>query len=424
MPKKRNHGDGALYFDSTRRLWRGVIDVGFHPDGRRRQKAVTSKSQRVARDKLNELKKQIAEHGTALNVNMTMEKWADKWLTEVCEPNMKPKALQSYESAVRHWILPSLGKRKVASINPSDVRAVTRAVTDAGRATSSARKVQAVLSSMMEAARLDGLCARNPAEDVKAPSIGDGGRGALSTEQALRILEVAARRPDGTRWWVALLAGMRQGERLGATRDSPDFNTHEFHVQWSLTEVRFRHGCGGTCSVTRAGNCPERVRMIGASVVHKPLEDRLCLVRPKSGKVRSFPLIEALEVALQRYIENDDRYNPHNLIWHNDDGSPITPKQDMEEWKQILLAAGVITHEQTLPEKERPEGTPPLPTTHWARHTTVTVLMELGVDARVIGEIVGHASVQTTRRYTHVSSQQARTALEALGENFQLAITD
>lgn len=423
MPKKRNHGDGGLYYDKSRGLWRGVIDVGFHPDGRRKQKAVTSKSQRIAREKLKELKKQVDEHGTALNTTMNMSAWADVWLREVCEPNMKPKALQSYESAVRHWILPQLAKRKVASIKPSDVRSVTLAVTDAGRSVASARKVHAVLSSMMEAARLEKLCARNPAADVKPPAKGDGARGALPTEAALRILEVAARRPDGTRWWFALLAGMRQGERLGATIDSADFDLHEFRVQWSLSEVRFRHGCGGTCGKTRAGNCPDRTHMIGASVTYKPLDGRLCLVRPKSGKVRVFPLIEALEVALARYLENDTRPNPHGLIWRNDDGSPITPEQDAEEWRQILLEAGVITDQQALPPKERPEGTPDIPTTHWARHTTVTVLMELGVDARVIGEIVGHASVQTTGRYTHVSSQQARAALEALGTHLSAALT-
>jgi len=423
MPKKRNHGDGGLYYDKARGLWRGVIDIGFHPDGRRKQKAVTSKSQRTARDKLNAIKKQLAETGTTLDTNMTMNEWADKWLRDVCEPNMKPKALQGYESAVRHWILPILGKRKVASIKPSDVRAITQAVTDAGRAASSARKVHAVFSSMMEAARLDNICARNVVADVKPPSNGDGARGALPTETALRILEVAARRPDGTRWWFALLAGMRQGERLGATLDSIDLNLHEFHVQWSLSEVRFRHGCGDTCGKKRAGNCPDRTYMVGANVIFKPLDGRLCIVRPKSGKVRVFPLIDALEIALTRYLENDARPNPHGLIWRNDDGSPITPEQDSAEWRSILLEAGVITEHQALPPKDRPEGTPDIPTTHWARHTTVTVLMELGVDARVIGEIVGHASVQTTARYTHVSSQQARIALEALGANFASALT-
>ncbi len=86
----------------------------------------------------------------------------------------------------------------------------------------------------------------------------------------------------------------------------------------------------------------------------------------------------------------------------------------------MLRGAGVITPEQALPPKERPEGTEDTPTTHFARHTTATVLMELGVDAKVIGEIVGHVATRTTRGYQHVSSTAARHALEAIGDHFQI----
>lgn len=420
MPKKRSHGDGGLYEIKSRGLWRGVIDVGFHPDGRRKQKSVTARTQREARAKLEAIRKEIEQHGAPLDKTMTVEKWADHWLTTICEPTMKPAALASYESAVRKWIIPLLRKKRVSAVRPSDVRAVTSAVTDAGLKVSTARYVHAVLSSMLEAARKDGICAANVADTVTPPSIGENDRGALDTEVALRVLQAALRRPDGVRWWFAILTGMRQGERLGATLDSVDWGTHNFHVQWSLTEVAFRHGCDGDCGKKRPGACPSRKLKVGAGLVHRPLAGRLCLVRPKSGKVRTFPLVQALEVELQRYLEADERPNPHGLIWRNDDGSPITSEQDQAEWRSVLLDAGVITDAQALPPKDRPVGTPPTPTTHFARHTTATVLMELGVDAKVIGEIVGHVDVRTTRGYQHVSTTEARKALEAIGAHFKL----
>jgi site-specific recombinase XerD len=63
----------------------------------------------------------------------------------------------------------------------------------------------------------------------------------------------------------------------------------------------------------------------------------------------------------------------------------------------------------------------PVPTTHWARHTTATVLMELGVDAKIIGEIVGHQSEAVPRRYQHVPSAAARDGMDKLGSHFALA---
>lgn len=422
MPKKRSHGDGGLYYLKSRKLWRGVIDDGFHPDGRRKQRAVTGRTQAIARAKLDALRKEIDAYGAPLDKAVTVEAWAEHWLRTVCEPAMKPAALAGYESAVRKWILPTLRKKRVAALKPSDVRAVTQSVTAAGRAVASAQKVHAVLSSMLEAARMDGVCAKNVAQDVTPPGRGESTRGALDTDVALRVLQTALGRPDGSRWWFAILTGMRQGERLGATIDSADLVTHNFTVQWSLTEVRFRHGCGGSCGKKRAGACPERKLMTGPGLIHRQLDGRLCIVRPKSGNVRTFPLIPALEGVLTEYLSADTRPNPHGLIWRNDDGSPITPEQDQAEWRSILLEAGVITVEQALPPRERPEGTPDTPTTHFARHTTATVLMELGVDAKVIGEIVGHVDVRTTRGYQHVSSTEARRALEALGDHFSGAL--
>jgi integrase len=424
MPKKRSHGDGGLYFIKSRGLWRGVIDDGFWPDGRRRQRYVYGKTQADARAKLKTLRAELEQHGAPLDKAMTVEQWAEHWLRTVCEPNMKPAALQGYESAVNRWIVPTLRRKRVAQLKPSDVRAVTRAMFDAGRASSSALKVHAVLSSMLEAARLDGIIARNIASDVKAPSANGAERDALSTEAALDVLRTAAMHADGTRWWVALLAGLRQGERIGATLDSIDFVNHQFVVQWSLTEARFRHGCpdDDPCGRKRGGACPERKLIMADDMEYRQLDGRLCLVRPKSGKVRTIPLIPELEEALRRYVAASTGPNPHGLIWRHADGRPITAEQDQEAWRTVLYEAGVITAEQNQPERDRAPGTPLTPTTHVARHTTATVLMELGVDAKIIGEIVGHVSERTTRGYQHVSSAAARAALTALGEHFADAI--
>jgi integrase len=424
MSKKRSAGDGGLYFLKSRGLWRGVIDVGFGPDGRRLQKSVHSRTMNGAREKLDELRKEIKEHGEPLDKNTTVEKWAEHWLETACRPHLKPAPFSSYKSVIRTWVVPVIGKKKVAAVKPSDIRLVYLAISKAGRSSSTALKVHNVMSGMFEAARLDKVTARNVIKDVLAPSAAISTRGALPTEDALRVLRAAAQLEDGTRWWVALLGGVRQGERLGATLDSIDFERNTFTVQWSLTEAKFEHGCGGSCDKKRGGSCPKRKLVMADGLEYRQLDGRLCLVRPKSGRPRSFPLIPALAEALRRYlVATADRPNPHGLIWRKPDGSPITGGQDGAAWRELLLSAGLITAEQAKEPKDRQEGTPDIPTTHWARHTTATVLMELGVDAKVVAEIVGHVSEEITRKhYQHVTSALAQDAMGKLGQHFHEAL--
>ncbi|XVQ86190.1 tyrosine-type recombinase/integrase [Microbispora siamensis] len=50
-----------------------------------------------------------------------------------------------------------------------------------------------------------------------------------------------------------------------------------------------------------------------------------------------------------------------------------------------------------------------------ARHTAGTLLVEQGVHIRVVQEILGHARVTTTERYTHIASLQVRGVSERMG---------
>lgn len=51
---------------------------------------------------------------------------------------------------------------------------------------------------------------------------------------------------------------------------------------------------------------------------------------------------------------------------------------------------------------------------HDLRHMAATAMVNAGVDSRIIGDILGHKTVQTTRKYTHPSLEAKRKALGAI----------
>ena len=57
-------------------------------------------------------------------------------------------------------------------------------------------------------------------------------------------------------------------------------------------------------------------------------------------------------------------------------------------------------------------------TPHQIRHTTATVMLEGGASLRVVQEMLGHRSVLTTQRYTHVSSKFMKKTLQAVHPRF------
>ena len=112
-------------------------------------------------------------------------------------------------------------------------------------------------------------------------------------------------------------------------------------------------------------------------------------VRGKGGKERLVPVLPAVREAIAAYLPYRGGAEPDEALFIGARGARLDPavaQRSLREWRRL---AG-------LPEHATP---------HALRHSFATHLLAGGADLRAIQELLGHASLSTTQRYTSVDAE-------------------
>ena len=120
----------------------------------------------------------------------------------------------------------------------------------------------------------------------------------------------------------------------------------------------------------------------------------------KGRKDRQTLLSETANAVLDQYIEQE---KPDGWLFPGQkEGRHLTERSAQKVFEKALIQAG-IRKEVSI---------------HSLRHSFATHLLENGIDLRYIQELLGHQSVRTTERYTHVSRRdigRIQSPLDRLG---------
>jgi integrase/recombinase XerC len=280
----------------------------------------------------------------------------ERYLTS--ERRMAPATVRTYMRdlrALEAYCTRELARTDAGALTTRELRAFLASNEDAREPATVIRKVSALRAFYRFLARR-GMVAKNPALDLKTPKLRRKLPKFLAVEQAGETMETptavgttALHLRDRAMLEVLYGAGLRVSELCGLDLDRVD---------------------------TRAGT---------ARVLGKGQKERVVPL----GRMALDALAAYLEVRHQLHDASTLRQDERALFL-GARGERLGVRQVQKLVKRYgMLATGTATLHP-----------------HALRHSCATHLLDAGADLRSIQELLGHASLSTTQRYTHVSMDQ------------------
>jgi integrase/recombinase XerC len=282
------------------------------------------------------------------------------WLQYLAqERRASPRTLEAYGENLRRYLdfleqhrggalsLPDLGE-----IAPADLRAYL-AFRRQGARPLSPRSLSQSLSSIRSFHRfVDRRCgvANDALALVRGPRVKPGAPRPVSEDQARGLIGEAEADPDREAWEAARDAAL----------------------------LTLLYGCG--LRISEALSLKRSDAPLGQSL----------RVLGKGSKTRIVPVLPAVREAVDAYLaELPLVLDAAEPLFRAKRGGPFSPR-----------------HAQALMQSLRGRlGLPASATPHALRHSFATHLLGAGADLRSIQELLGHASLSTTQRYTAVDAQ-------------------
>ncbi|WP_443048245.1 tyrosine-type recombinase/integrase [Streptomyces sp. H39-C1] len=415
-------------------LWHGRVTMGIKSDGSPDRRHRAAKTEAEVTRKVKTLEK-LRDAGRAPKAGRapTVETWMGTYLSTIVVHKLKPRTLDDYWSKTRNDIVPGIGQHRLDRLRPEHLDKMYADMLNDGHAPSHVLKVHRILSRALKIALRRELVGRNVATLVDPPTVDEDEINPFTQDEARAFLEAAAKRPTALRWAIGVGFGIRQGEALGLRWAYVDLEAGVMKTLWQLQRLTWRHGCSDPhacgarlhrfepcpadctthkrykrgCPAPCAATCTRH-----ASVCPERKDGGLVFTRPKTKKSRRTiplppPLIPLLAAhRLQQEVDKaaaGEMWEEHDVVFARPDGTPISPRDDWQEFKDLLKEAGL--------RDARP---------HDSRHTAGTILNELGVDIRTIMAILGHSQLSMAQRYVHATGPLSRAAVLKMAQSLQM----
>lgn len=327
---------------------------------------------------------------------MTVVDLCDIYLIEYVDRYLKTSARRSIDPAIKMWIKPLLGNKKVSKVTRLDIQKWVNHLADPQERTNkkgekvvkqlspkTVRNYYSALRGMFDFAVDMGIVGDTPCKNIRMPKKTHKEATYFTIEEVNTLLGALEALPaEELKFKVAiylgLFGGIRKGEIMGLNREDIDFERGEIAIR--------------------------RTRMI------KPKEG-VYEDTPKTDKsIRTVALPPEvmseiwLLIAQQKEqkLQLQNQYHDSPALLRNDHGDPLYP-QVLQRWFTRFLEKNSLPHAGL----------------HSLRHTHASMLVYLGADKMQVSTRLGHSQLSTTLNiYTHLFENADKKIAADLSSNF------
>ncbi|HBE76358.1 MAG TPA: site-specific integrase [Firmicutes bacterium] len=375
---KRGKGEGTIYQrpDGT---WAAQVSTGHDPKtGKLKRRTFYGKTRAEVAQKMSKAVNDVNTGTYSDPSTITLEKWLYDWLEG--KINIEEESRQLYNDTIRQHIAPEIGKKKLADIRYRDIQTFITNKSINGRldgrgglSPKMVRRIYRVLFAALKQAVKERLVTYNEADGIELPKAVKHDVKTLSIEEVTKFLTFIKEHPNYVAIRLDLYCGLRRGELLGLRWKDIDFKNGVINITQQIVTSKKIKGLKTTSSkraVTLYGNIID-------------------LLKEHKKQQNEFKLL--LGTSYQKELD---------LVFCHKDGSLISPKVFYNQYKALLDQAGLDSI-----------------SFHALRHTAATLMLEAGIPAKTVQEILGHSTISTTLDvYGHVTPKMQTDAAIKMNE--------
>lgn len=367
MARRNANGEGSIYLRKDGR-WEGAVSA-LTSDGKTKRVRVYGATRAEAHKKLTELKAKNDQGIPAAHKNWLLGDHLDRWLAEYIEPLRRPTTYDLYESNIRLYLKPDIGRIPLKKLSVASLQRYLNQQRANGKSASKVQTLREILSSALTWAMKEELVARNVAtlvevreDEVYEPTDFEP----WTPEESHTFLKAAVNHKWFPAFLISTVGGLRRGEVLGLRGKDIDFVNRRIKVRQQVFRARGKVQIGP--------------------------------VKTKSG-VRDLPLHEVVGQVLLHW-SGQNTLSSEGLLFTTSTGGPIEPQNYTRAFQRICARHQIRRIRL-----------------HDERHGTATLLADLRVPDKDIQRIMGHSNISTTQKiYMHGRLATRREAMDQAGD--------